>query len=223
MKWKKIGLISGAGPLAAADIYSKLITECNLLGATLDEEYPEIILYNSPHLNVSEEGNVASTEQTKKALKKAVEVLEREKVEIYGIGCNSIHAFIPETKMKLVGIPEAVAQQVSKNWKKIALIATRETIETKIYQRAFQDKNVELIYPSEEQQKIIDQCISLVLQFNYMKARALIERLNFEMLQHADGSILGCSELPLAKPLTENTIDCNQALARALAKAALGA
>lgn len=219
MDWMKVGLVCGAGPLAGADLYCKLVVECNLAGASLDEEYPEIVLYNYPYFGVDEKGGVGDS--TRQALETSLHFLEEQGVQVFGLGCNSIHALVPVTRMKFVSMPQAVSAQLTSRQKKVGLLATKQTIESGIYQNALMPRGIELVLPTPSQQAIIDECISFVLQFNYAKAKIKLERLNEELLETTDCNILACSELPLAKPELGKTIDCNQALAAALVKAAL--
>ena len=83
----------------------------------------------------------------------------------------------------------------NRNYKKIGLMATEGTINTKIYEK-FNDCELELFIPKENIQKIITSFI-----YDYVKKDKKVNRedfinvLNYFYDNGCDGIILGCTEL----------------------------
>ncbi len=118
---------------------------------------------------------------------------------------NSCHLswphFIQQSPIPWLHIGEVVAEEAQRNgWKKAALLGTRFTMKGPMYRDVFRAHGMEVLVPSAEDQRIVDDAIwnelvhgnfpeSSRVRYNQVIAR-LKER-------GCDCVILGCTEIPL--------------------------
>ena len=128
--------------------------------------------------------------------------LENMGSQILTMPCNSAEYFFEDIN-KEITIPffsmiEEVAKKIKKNkYKKIGLLATKTTIDKKLYDKKLSLSKVEIIKPKN--QEAISNIISNILageksQKDKEKLLEIIEKMKRE---GAETIILGCTDLPI--------------------------
>ena len=86
--------------------------------------------------------------------------------------------------------------------KKVGILGTPSTLNSKLYQKALSKRRIESIIPNNKQQKILDKIIRNVLAGETKKKdiKRLINIADSLRFQGAEGILLGCTELPLIFP-----------------------
>jgi len=146
---------------------------------------------------------------------------------------NTVHLsweyFIDRSPIPWLHIGEVVATRAQdRGWKTAGLLGTRFTMSGPMYADVFRRRKMELIVPSIEDQKVVDEVIWKELvrgdfpESSRLRYNEVIQRLQD---RGCDSVILGCTEIPLL--VRENdcplpTLDSTRLLARAAVAHAIG-
>ncbi len=199
---KTIGILGGMGPLATADLFRKIIT---LTDAESDNEHIEIIVENNTKIPDRTDYIINNGEDPTKYMIKSAIRLEMMGVDVIVMPCNTAHYFYDEI-VKYIDIPfmhmiVETAKQTKKLYphiKKIGLLATKGTCKSGIYDKVFDEYNLELVKPRDEYQNYVTEII-----YNIKRGKTDIDLKNFQSVLHelkkqgAEVFILGCTELPV--------------------------
>ncbi len=205
MRKKIIGVLGGMGPESTAIFYHELIIQCQKqYGAKYDEDYPEIFIYNLPIPDVVE--GLKTPEKTLKVLVRGAKKVESIGVGFLVIPCNTAHYFFDGIKKEIsipfLSIIEETAKKIkSKKYKKVGLLATETTINSKIYDKIFTDYGIGIIVP-KEQDKVTKIILNILAGKKLEKDKQDLKKI-IEMLKNkgAEAIVLGCTDLPiLLKP-----------------------
>ena len=232
-----IGVIGGLGPHAGLDFTRKIFTNTK---ATKDQDHLDCLLVSCPSVIPDRTTYLLTKEGENPAIGmfSSAKRLHDAGVSYASVACNTAHAgliFSPFCEMvkkflpglTIVNMLETCAAYC-KNIKRIGLLATIGTHNSRVYQEYFsENNNFELLEPDSEGQKIIHDVI-----FNEkygIKAHSdeidpiVSERIGVEIQKFVDRGaeavILGCTELPLAvKPsnFTVPLVDAGLVTARKL-------
>lgn len=220
-----IGIVSGIGPFAGADVLTKVhIVSAQQYGAREDVEYPEITFINKgiPGVGVTATHNVAF----KNGINAAVNRLEAQGANIIGIACNTAHMYHSDLVVKkntiIINLLEKVAHEASLTPHHYILLCSRTTKEQALYDDHLLARSVNFSHTTDSQQSIVDEIIGAVMTNNIEKASALLDTLMTEV-DPEWGVILGCTEIPVVLSASQtiqnfHTIDSNKVLAQSLAK-----
>lgn len=194
---KKIGIIGGAGPLASALLYETLIQE----SYALRRQVPEIILINYPFtrglsLKEGKENEITIHEE----LSYCIQMLARNGVDVGILACNTLHLYLKQhthPSIKFCYLPEIVIQAAqAKNHHRLLVLGTQNTCDSNLYQFA----GIEVVYPSCQDQQIIDEVIDRVLEGKILKEDSLLVNQVIERVasqKSFDGIVLGCTDFPV--------------------------
>lgn len=194
---KKVGIIGGAGPYASALFYETFIKE----SYELDHLIPEIFLLNytfSRGLNVQEAAR--NEKALSKQLEHCIRMLEQNNVEIGVIACNTLHLYLEKIKyspLQFLSLPETVmAQARNDGMKSLLILATQNSCRSSLYCNS----NLTMIYPSDEEQSLVDAAIDRVLSGDILENDSeLIARVIEQISARIDfdAVVLGCTDLPV--------------------------
>lgn len=230
MEKKVIGIIGGMGPMATADMFRKIVLNTK---AEQDQDHLRILIDNNVDIPDRTAAILRGGEDPSPALISSAKSLKDMGAQLLIIPCNTAHYFHANVQAA-VDIPvlhmiELTCQEVKERGAKcIGLMATDGTIQTGIYQKAFQEHGIKLIHAEgEDQAAIMDVIYNGVkagaLTYDTTKIRAVMDKL---LAQGAELLVLGCTELPLAVEnyhLTDYPIvDSTKVLAKAAIKEAGG-
>ncbi|MBQ8836751.1 MAG: amino acid racemase [Clostridia bacterium] len=205
MNKQTIGIIGGMGPMATADLFTKII---NLTDAKKDAEHIHILIDNNPQIPDRTSAILHGTESPLPYLIQSAERLADAGADFLIIPCITSHGFYDElvanVKIPVLNIVEETAKHlVSNSVSKAVLLATDGTRHTNVFGNIFEKFGIELLYPSDEVQADLMDMI-----YNGVKAGAdkwdstsVNRELSRLKSEGAETVILGCTELPLAAKL----------------------
>lgn len=213
---KTVGILGGLGPQTTAEFYLKLVE----LGTKTDR--PAISIWNLP-LNLKKESEYIRYGKHKghylNLLQAGVQALEGAGSNFIVIPCNTVHEFYPalvgSAVVPIVNLIEVVATEAkSRKWERALLLATSQTVKTRLYQEPLEKHGVEVALPSQEGQVELNRLIQDLLdgKRNDEQYRRFLREL---MISSAcDQVVLGCTDLQLVFPADINCIDSMEALAK---------
>lgn len=223
-KKKTIGIIGGMGPMATSYLFELII---KMTDAKKDQDNIDLIIMNRasiPDRTAFLKGE--SSESPLPHIINEIKKLEKCDVDAFAIACNTSHYFAKEivksTNLKFINmIEETVKKASSRKVKKIGLMVTTGTLQTKLYQNMLESYDIDYEVPSNEYQDIIMKII-----YDDVKANKPVEwDLFFEVEKMfinkgCDSFILGCTELSTLKQTGSLNdlmyIDSSEALAESI-------
>jgi aspartate racemase len=125
--------------------------------------------------------------------------------ELSLICCNTAHQALPyledEVKRGVVPIMKTVAQEAQRcGYGRVALLGTSSTLDSHLYDNAFDEVHIACIKPNTEESARMDEVIFTELMFGKITAESmrfaqqLIEKMRSA---GAEAVVLGCTELPM--------------------------
>jgi len=218
---KTIGMLGGMGPEATADLYMEIVRIFQKrYGATLDKDYPPMLIYSMPLPDVVLE--MEDEEKTLSALKLGCEKLEAAGVDFIGIACNTMEYFVPalrkEIRIPILSIAEETAK-VADKYVCVGLLSTTVTSEKGTFDRAIQS----LVKLDRVDQEKLTQIIVNILAGKKQAEdkEKLLEIVSKLKSRGAGAIIVGCTDLPLLLKQTDTEtplINTTEVLASAMVR-----
>ncbi|MGC9165644.1 MAG: aspartate/glutamate racemase family protein [Thermoprotei archaeon] len=199
MSRRILGVLGGMGPEASAYFYT-LITK--LTKAKKDQDHISMIIYSEPTIPDRTKAFLGKGPSPVPAMIKAIKLLEQNGAHVIAIPCNSAHHWINElknnTNTKIIDMIEEFTKDVKQlNYKKLGLLATTTTVQSKLYEKYLQQHNIQIILPQNQEQ--IMQAIYQIKAGKTKRARKTLIKATKELEQKgAQAIIAGCTEIPLA-------------------------
>lgn len=225
MKSPKIGIVSGVGPLAGADVLAKVFAvAAEKYKAIEDNEYPDVVLVNHGIPGVDNTG--ALNDAFCVEISRMTKQLEKQDATIIGIACNTAHVyankFTFQHETTFVHLIEEVAQKAAQNHRDYLLLTSSASREQKLYQGYLEKYGVTFQETTESQQLLVDQAIGLVMAHKLDESGKVIAEIHKAARSTGQSIIAGCTELPIALQHVAETddliiIDSNLVLAESLA------
>ena len=207
MKVKKtIGILGGMGPEATNNLYSEIIANTP---ANKDQDHIPTIIFSNPLIPDRTDAILQKGRNPLPELLSSAKKLEKWGADFVIIPCNTSHFFISNLRAHLnipiVSMLEETVLYVKSEFsmiKKVGLLATTGTIQSRIYHDVFSNANIEIIHLDQDDQE------ELVMKAIYgpsgiksgdkdnskkflLKAVSLLKEKAVEII------IMGCSEIPL--------------------------
>lgn len=219
-----LGILGGMGPRSTTPFLELVLDECQRqYKATLDEEFPEIIIYSLPtpfYLDKPIDHQLMQ-ETIIKGLKK----LEANGVHSIAMPCNSAHIYIDNLQSaidtKLLNIVEETLNELPIKQTRTTLFATSTTYDAQVYQKGIVEKGHVFLFESEwqlELNKIIEGIKKEKLNpHNQILWKQLITKVK----QKVDVIIIACTDLNAVIqniPDEITIIDSSKSLAKAFIK-----
>lgn len=222
MDKKTIGIIGGMGPMATADLFTKII---HLTDAKMDSEHIHIIIDNNPQIPDRTSAILHGTESPLPYLVQSATCLKEAGADFIIIPCITSHGFynelIRQVDIPILNIVEETAKYlVSISVNKVVLLATDGTRHTNVFGDVFKKFDIELLYPSNSVQADLMDIIYKGIKAGAEAWDCTTLNIELDRLKN-DGAaavILGCTELPLAAKLygiTGSLVDPTTVLAKA--------
>ena len=203
MMKKTIGILGGMGPLATADLYRKIVL---LTKADCDNDHIRVYIDSNAHIQDRTGAILNGGESPVAEMTSALRNLEKCGADCIIMPCNTAHYFLPQlqekTAVPFISMLNATACTCAALYpgKKAAILATKGTLATGLYEEALKKVNVPYLVPDAHEQ---DELMCLI--YDVVKASrpllpeegrwaALLEGLR---RKGADYFILGCTELPI--------------------------
>ncbi len=222
----KIGLISGFGPLAGADVLKRILEySARQYSAFEDHEYPSVVLQSQGFDGFGDSAELSNGFQ--EALVELATQVTSGGASIIGVACNTAHLYLPEiqasaSRAVVVNLIEEVALKAAGIPKRYLLLTSQSTKDEGLHSQRLKQHGVDFCETTIEQQERINEVINAVMQFDLDLAAETLRTVIIDSQPlRIEGLILGCTELPiayqaLAKEIDLPVIDSNQVLAEAL-------
>lgn len=221
---KVIGIIGGMGPLATADLFTKIVSNTK---AECDQKHIRVFIDNNTNIPDRTAAILRGGDDPVPALSESAKLLQSMGADFLIMPCNTAHYFYDYVQ-KSVDIPvlhmiEKTRDALTKKGvRKAGLLATDGTIQSGIYQKVFDNSGIELIKPEADGQKHIMDLIYKGVKAGEMNfdTKNVCTVLDNLAEKGAEVLILGCTELPVAEKIYGlNYVTCDPTLE--LAKAAI--
>jgi len=200
-----LGIFGGMGPEATADLYRDIIA---ITPAEKDQDHIPTLIYSLPQVPDRMASIRTNDGRITPYLVEGVTRLEQSGASFIAIPCNTVHYFYEEMQ-QAVSIPiihmiKATSLEVARVYpqvRKVGLLATTGTIESKLYEGVLEKMGFEVIVPDDsiEHHKVMKAVEGIKAKTDPQ----LNEDLLFEAAEHlvnkgAELLVLGCTEIPLA-------------------------
>lgn len=221
-----IGVLGGMGPLATADFFSKLLEETPANG---DEEHVPVLIASDPRIPPRPPAILSGGDSPLPAMIRLRDKLIGAGATALAMPCNTAHywyadlarecpvPFISIVESSVMELGAAAAADAT-----VGLIATRATLQARVYDDSLQQRGYALLPPTEaELEGGILPSIRAVKAGDPKAAGNLLAPVVQAMLDRGASTVLlACTETPIAlasigSPLLERCMDPTRALARA--------
>jgi aspartate racemase len=198
MKAARLGIIGGMGSETSCTFCLNLNNEIRKITNT----QPSIVLENLP-ISAEAEKKIINGQVTNEHLqliKEAIKRLNKVNVDLIVIPCNTVHTFIQDLRSTSICqilsiIEETTKQIVSKQIRKVGILASTKTINEKLYATQLKTQNVELVLP-KEQEEISNTILRILNNTNSQNDKNFINKKIRELKQNgAEAIIIGCTDL----------------------------
>jgi len=204
---KSIGIIGGLGPETSSKFYLELLYKSFDLN---DACRPPILMWSIPMDYQIEKDFILGEDRSVEYIKYLVDAavrLESGGADFIVIPCNSVHIFINEV-IEAVSIPVlSIIKETSQFLKKnninsVGLLATQASINDGLYQNKLKENEIEVILPSNVEQKKMGVLINKLVRNEYAadQKQELIEIINSLANKNVDAVLLACTDLQLLAP-----------------------
>ena len=216
---KTIGILGGMGPMATADLFTKII---KLTDAKRDYDHIHIIIDNYPQIPDRTRTILSGNNLPVSFLINAAQRLEKAGADFIIIPCNTSHFFLEQIQQS-VSIPIInMIEEVAKNLQKqeihcVGILATDGVLKSGLYETVLQKYEICIKYPCPEAQKNLMSIIYDEIKANRIpRPEKIFSELDHMIKNGAEAFVLGCTELPLAFNgiVKYRLIDCTDILAR---------
>src|SRR6056297_302659 len=228
MKNKKIvGIAGGMGPEATVDLYKKIL---KATPAVKDQDHLRILIDNNTDVPDRTKANKEEGPSPVEEIRKSLRFLEDGGAEVFAMPCNTAHYYYNEVKKEIEGelihMMDEVAYHIKDKYpavKKVGILATSGTLETKLYHKALERMRLEVVEPKDNAQLEVMEAIYApwgIKAGKYKEAKTVLKRVSQKLITDgADLIIMGCTEIPLALDRADvqvELLDATQVLANAV-------
>jgi aspartate racemase len=220
-----IGILAGMGPRSTAPFVDMLVDECQRqYGARYDIDFPPMLILALPTpFYVDRPIDHAALEA---AIVAGLRRLEEAGVAFVALPCNSAHIYFERLassiQVPLLNMIEVALGAIPAASKTVALLATRPTVEARIYQDALERAGKRLLV-GEAWQARVD---ALILAVKSASDRAAARKLWRDLVADlqsagADSLLLACTDLNAVSATLDTAatlVDATRCLAEATIK-----
>ena len=199
----EFGIVGGLSPETTSEFYLSLI-ECS---RKFCKSYPKIIIDNLSFPFSLEEEIIFKSRNEQKilpALIESVKRLNKVGVDFIVIPCNTVHIFIEDLRkisaVPIVSIIDETVNFLKRNkFKKVGLLSTTKTVDSKLYEIPLTKEEIYVLLPTKKEQKNISKIIIKILGNNIRKTdKRMLEEIIMRLKEKgAEAIILGCTDLQL--------------------------
>ncbi len=218
-----LGVIGGMGPLATADFFRKLI---DATPARDDDEHIPVLIHSVPQIPSRPAAILRGGPSPLPALIRARDRLLEAGATMLAMPCNTAHHWYDDlvagSTVPFVHIVDAVAELLPAGARELGIVATRATLQTRVFEQRLVTRGIALSAPDEATyDRAVQPAIDAVKRGAAVEGGRLLEPvIAAELARGAAAVVLACTELPIAldaiaSPLRARCIDSTDALARA--------
>ncbi|MCL1940635.1 MAG: amino acid racemase [Synergistaceae bacterium] len=197
---KKLGVLGGMGPAAAAEFLRLLAL---YMPAESDQQHPIVYMLSDPTTPDRVAGILGQGDDPSPVIYKNLRTLISWGADAIAVPCNTAHYFIDkfkaDLKIPLIHIVEATLSQAAKLGSKAWLFATLGTMRSNLYQDYATAIGYDLMIPSPKMQDEVESVLRLVKAGKLPESGNALKKIVENVLLIEDIPImLACTELPLA-------------------------
>ena len=155
---KVLGILGGMGPAATADLFAK-VTAMTKAGS--DGEHLRVIIDSNAAIPDRTAAILSGGEDPLPQMLSALQNLERCGAQCVIMPCNTAHFYLPRlrerTDVPILDMLSIAAERCAKMYprRKAAVLATRGTLATGLYDRAMETAGVPYLLPEEAERDIL--------------------------------------------------------------------
>jgi aspartate racemase len=217
-----LGVIGGMGPLATADFFRKLI---DATPAMTDEGHIPVLIHSVPQVPSRPAAILRDGPSPLPALREARDRLLAAGATLLAMPCNTAHhwydGLVQGCPVPFIHIVDAVAERLPIEARDVGIVATRATLQSRVFERRLADRGIVFAAPDEgSYERAVQPAIDAVKGGAARDGGRLLEPVIAAQLDRgAAAVVLACTELPIAldaieSPLRARCIDSTDALAR---------
>lgn len=199
MPHKLIGILAGMGPRSTAPFVDMVVDECQRqYGATDDVDFPPMMIYSLPTpFYVDRPLDHAAMEAT---ICDGLRKLERTGVQLIAMPCNSAHIYYDWlaacVHVPLLNMVELALQAIPAISQRVALLATRVTAMSNLYQSALEAAGHAVLYDEALQQRVDELLLAVKSSLDRQAAAGLWADLITGLRDRgASMALLACTDL----------------------------
>jgi len=215
-------ILGGMGPQASLQLHKLILEKSRPFHNGTPDSYPEIM-----HLSMQIPDFIASTKRYNAALaqiKETCSQISLHSASAIGIACNTAHLMLDELPLNGVAfvsmIESVIAEAKKLNARRVGLLASPQTVRTKLYENAFNAAGIAVVLPNKSELDTLNTIIHKVIEGkNTQEERDKLSAIASHLKAGgADTILLGCTELPLVGVNIEDVtvIDSLSALANSM-------
>lgn len=221
---KTIGILGGMGPLATADLFTKITA---MTKADCDNDHIRIYIDSNARIPDRTQAILYGGADPVEEMTSTLKHLELCGADCIIMPCNTAHYFLPQLQAKtttpILSMLQATAKTCALQFpgKTAGILATQGTLCSGVYEQALQKAGVPYLVPDQA-----DRARLMAVIYDGVKKGQPIEESRQAMeaclanmrAQGADYFILGCTELPIAAQelhLPQDFVDPTAELAKA--------
>lgn len=222
---KKLGVLGGMGPAAAAEFLRQLALKCP---ASADQEHPVVYMIGDADIPDRGTAILGKGPSPLPQLRRDLLQLCAMGADILAVPCNTAHYFIDEFKQELPKPLVHIVEATVLATKAIApdgawMLSTKGTRACGLYQKYAEKHGLTLFIPNEEQSDKAQQVINFVKANRLAEAGAVMRALVEKLWRERDLPVMtACTELPLGYDASglpqERSVSSIGALADAVVK-----
>jgi len=203
---KTIGILGGMGPEATAYFYELIINQTR---ADTDQEHIKAIIYSNPEIPPRTDAILGKGPSPTPLIVEGFQRLKEAGADFVVMPCVTAHYFYQEVRDQ-VDIPFISLLDESVKWakdevpelRKVGLVASSGTLESRLFHDIFGKAGIEVIHPEEEEQNRVMEAIfgprGIKAGFTSgFPKETLVNIAKMLVARGADAIIAGCTEIPL--------------------------
>lgn len=155
---KTIGILGGMGPLATADLFRKITL---LTDAARDNDHIRVYIDSNARIPDRTAAILSGGKDPVPEMASALRSLEACGANCVIMPCNTAHYFLPRlqamTKLPFISMLEATAKTCAAQYpgRTAAVLATKGTLATGLYEQALAAQNVRCLIPDAGEQDVL--------------------------------------------------------------------
>lgn len=208
----KIGIIGGSGAFATSFLLQKINEySAYIYKSKTDSDFLHTVTISTPHTNLDAKRN--SQKDTFMCLLSNLHELEDMNCNVIVIACNSLHEHWESLNSArknentvLLNLPQIVSSFVEKDEKTIGILCSDRCRELELYKPLLKLNNQRILYPTQQIQDTITDCIKSVTMNDTRKQFKHLMDISLYSLfeQNVDSVIIASAELSIIKPIRVN-------------------
>lgn len=212
MKVMTIGVLGGMGPQATNQLCARLTA---LTPAKSDQEHIPVITYNNPSIPSRMDAVSGTGPSPLPELIRSAKLLQDAGADFLVMPCNAAHFYLDQicaaVEIPMLNMIELAAQYLGERIKvsAVGLLATTATIETRLYADALERRGIQVIVPTQSEQKLVMKAIygNSGVKAGFVELPSRILRASGDVLieRGAQAILAGCTEVSVA--LAEEKLD----------------